>query len=391
LLVGRASCFDIRGRHSNCKMEAVPKEAPFTLKQIRDAVPAHCFERSTFWSSFYLARDVAMALVMLLVVAPWIDTVSSVALRVVLWTAFAVLQGVILTGVWVCAHECGHSAFSSSDNINNVVGLVAHSALLVPFFSWKFTHAAHHGATNHITKDQVFVPFVEKEAPPMEKIWEVLEDAPLLNLVYAVRMFLIGWPAYLIANVSAAPPAKSDEFASHFLPNSSIFSKEQRFYVTVSNYGLVVVLGLLSIWINRYGFAHFATRYLFPYLNVNFWLIFYTYMQHTSKDVPHYDDNEWTFIRGALATIDRPYHFLDFFHHHIGTSHVAHHFFSRIPHYHAAEATVHIKKVVGKYYVYDPENVFVAFWREFCACKFVAGKDGVLWFHSSLRSMLKKK
>lgn len=76
---------------------------------------------------------------------------------------------------------------------------------------------------------------------------------------------------------------------------AQIFTKDQRALVTVSNYALVFMLGVLSIWIScasshcgdidgfadvcllpladRFGFAHFATRYLLPYLHVNFWLI----------------------------------------------------------------------------------------------------------------------
>jgi fatty acid desaturase len=145
------------------------------------------------------------------------------------------------------------------------------------------------------------------------------------------------------------------------------------------------MLGLLSVYINRLGFLHFATRYLGPYLIVNFWLIFYTFLQHTDKSLPHYEESgwfvvvcgcaffspdflslEWNFVRGALATIDRPYHVFDFFHHEIGTSRkssssflvfpfftienqdVLHHFFSRIPHYYAAEATLAIKPILGK-------------------------------------------
>jgi omega-6 fatty acid desaturase (delta-12 desaturase) len=154
----------------------------------------------------------------------------------------------------------------------------------------------------------------------------------------------------------------------------------------------VAMVGLLSIYINRWGFSHFATRYLMPYLVVNFWLIFYTFMQHTDKRIPHYDNSEWNFVRGALATIDRPYHMFDFFHHDIGTSHVCHHFFSRIPHYHAAEATVAFKKVLGDYYLSDSKNVFAAFWEQYTFCKYVdadqGAEKGVLWFHRSEREQL---
>jgi fatty acid desaturase len=58
----------------------------------------------------------------------------------------------------VVAHEAGHGSFSMSDTVNAIAGTILHTFLLVPFYSWKFTHAAHHGATNHLRKDQVFVP-----------------------------------------------------------------------------------------------------------------------------------------------------------------------------------------------------------------------------------------
>ena len=34
------------------------------------------------------------------------------------------------------AHECGHQAFSKWQSVNDAVGLVLHSALLVPYYSW---------------------------------------------------------------------------------------------------------------------------------------------------------------------------------------------------------------------------------------------------------------
>ena len=273
-----------------------------------------------------------------------------------------------------------------------MAGLVLHTILLVPFFSWKFTHAAHHGATNHLRKDQVFVPPNRAEAVIDRHWYDSLEDAPLWNLFFAFRMFVLGWPAYLLLNTSGQA---ADGFSSHFLPKSKIFKPTQRIWVSLSNWALVGMVGLLSIWINRLGFVHFATRYGLPYLFVNAWLIFYTFMQHTDLKLPHYEAKEWNFVRGALATIDRPYHMFDFFHHEIGTSHVLHHFFSRIPHYHAAEATQAIKGVLKEYYNYDDRNVFAAFWQEYVNCKFVdadaGASDGILWFKRSFKQIEKSK
>ena len=208
----------------------------------------------------------------------------------------------------------------------------------------------------------------------------------MVNFFLALRMFLIGWPAYLALNTSGQP---SDAFSSHFLPKSKIFAKDQQFRVTLSNWALVFVVGLLSVWIKRFGFFHFATRYLAPYLIVNTWLVFITYMQHTSVRLPHFDSAEWNYVRGALATTDRNLHFFDFFLHNIATTHIAHHLFSRIPFYHAQEASESLKKVLGEYYNYDSRNVFVAFVDEFWNCKFVDsdadGPEGVLWFKKGFK------
>ena len=46
------------------------------------------------------------------------------------------LQGAVCTGLWVIAHECGHQAFSKYQTVNDAVGIVLHSSLLVPYFSW---------------------------------------------------------------------------------------------------------------------------------------------------------------------------------------------------------------------------------------------------------------
>ncbi len=56
-----------------------------------------------------------------------------------------------------------------------------------------------------------------------------------------------------------------------------------------------------------------------------------TLLQHTHRSLPHYEDAEWDWLRGALATVDRSYGWLNYFHHHIADTHVAHHLFSQVP------------------------------------------------------------
>ena len=99
------------------------------------------------------------------------------------------------------------------------------------------------------------------------------------------------------------------------------------------------------------------------------WLVGYTKLQHTGHDVPHYDANDWTFVRGAFCSIDRPYgRLIDLLHHRIGSTHVAHHLSSRIPHYRALEATNAVAAAFPQQYRYDPTPVLLALWRESKLC-----------------------
>lgn len=359
------------------------KDAPFTLKDIRDSVPKHCFERSTLYSLWFVLRDTIFATVLYFLAYQLIDrlTGDGLLLNITSWVMFAFVQGTVLTGLWVCAHECGHSAFSESEVVNGIVGTILHSLLLVPYYSWKFSHAAHHGATNHLTKDQTFVPPTKEETTKQEfEHYQYLEDAPLVNLFYLARQSLIGWQAYLILNIASQ---KHSTWQSHFLPSCALFTSKQRKFVSLSNWAILTVLTGYWFFVRTFGFTVFAKYFLGPYLVTNFWLIFYTYLHHTDRRIAHYTADQWNYVRGALATIDRPYDWgLDYLHHHIGSTHVLHHLFSRIPHYHAQEAAEAMKKVVGKYYCHSDQNIFASYWNEYVNCKYVDDEEtkGVFYF-----------
>ena len=101
----------------------------------------------------------------------------------------------------------------------------------------------------------------------------------------------------------------------------------------------------------------------------NFWLVLYTWLQHTDVDVPHFEGDDWNLVKGAFMTIDRPYGpVLDFLHHRIGSTHVAHHINHTIPHYHAKEATEALMAAYPDLYLYDPTPIMTATWRVGSKC-----------------------
>jgi len=130
-----------------------------------------------------------------------------------------------------------------------------------------------------------------------------------------------------------------------------------------------------------------------PYLVINAWLVLYTWLQHTDTDVPHFTDDDHSYVKGALHTIDRPYDkldpfgLIDFLHHKIGTTHVAHHFDSSIPHYKAEAATEAVKENFPELYLYDPTPIPAALWRVCKGCVAVEKRgDKYVWKNNGVES-----
>ena len=105
---------------------APPQTAlPFSVSDIRKAIPAHLFERSAAAGFSHLARDI-LVVTALFCINVWIQQYSSLPLwlKVACWPVYWYTAGVYATGIWVIAHECGHQSFSSSKALNDAVGLV---------------------------------------------------------------------------------------------------------------------------------------------------------------------------------------------------------------------------------------------------------------------------
>ncbi|KAL9233124.1 hypothetical protein vseg_008158 [Gypsophila vaccaria] len=363
-------------------LERVPFEKPpFTLSQLKKAIPPHCFQRSVLRSFSYVVYDLTIAFILYYVATNYINLLPK-PLSYLAWPVYGYVQGCVLTGVWVIAHECGHHAFSDYQWLDDTVGLILHSCLLVPYFSWKYSHRRHHSNTGSMEKDEVFVPKTKEDLSWFSKY---LNNPPGRFATLLVTLTL-GWPLYLVFNVSGR---KYERFACHYDPYGPIYSDRERLQIYLSDVGVLAVF---------YGLYHLAATkgllwvlgvYGGPLLVVNGFLVLITFLQHTHPSLPHYESSEWDWLRGALATVDRDYGILNKVFHNITDTHVAHHLFSTMPHYNAMEATKAIKPILGKYYHFDGTSVFQAMWRETKECIYVAPDEedkskGVLWYKNKL-------
>lgn len=357
------------------KLKAPSEDPPFTLKDIKNAIPPHCFERSFLKSTFYLLIDLAMVSALFYLAMKVYDSNLPWYAHVIFWPVYWICQGCVSFGIWIIAHECGHYSYCDSKMICDWLGLVLHTILLVPYHSWRISHSKHHKNTNRMDGDEAFVPMTRKQREE-----EHDEDFPNVfqQLFHVLKYLVIGFPAYLMFHVRGR---KYNTRVNHFVPKGPLFSEKEYKDVIISDVAIVIwlaLLGYLAFYV--YSIQWITCLYVIPYLNVNMWLVIVTYLQHTDIKVPHYDDEEWTWLKGALCTMDRDYGILNYVFHNLTDAHIVHHLFSYMPHYHIKEATKHIKPILGKYYNYDDTPVWKALWKSDSYCRFVENHGGVRWY-----------
>jgi len=260
----------------------------FTIKDIRDAIPKHCFERSAIRSGSYVLRDIVLLTTTFIAFNNYIvPALPNATARFFAWTLYTIMQGLFGTGIWIMAHECGHQAFSPSKTINDSVGWVLHSFLLVPYFSWKLSHGKHHKATGHMERDMVFVPKTRMQyAQRMgREIHELTEETPIATVIHMLGQQLFGWPAYILANVTGhnhhekqtegrGKGKKNGLFwgVNHLNPESPLFENKDAKLVLLSDLGLAIMGTILYVLSQKFGAANVMIWYGVPYLWVNHWL-----------------------------------------------------------------------------------------------------------------------
>jgi hypothetical protein len=216
----------------------------------------------------------------------------------------------------------GTGAFCDNKYLQDAVGYVLHSLLLVPYYSWQRSHAVHHSRTNHLTEGETHCPPVAGQTLGGAACRLCLFVAGDLGVgaYQALTHLLFGWPAYLLAGATGGP---SRGVTNHFIPTSRSLFPGWRWKakVLLSDVGVLATAYALYLWAAAEGGAgggggegggqgvgglggsvpgtlwanslfgmvgligggwwKVMALYGGPYLGVNFWLVTYTWLQHT--------------------------------------------------------------------------------------------------------------
>ncbi|KAJ6542190.1 fatty acid conjugase [Mycena vulgaris] len=376
------------------KRRSVPFTPPnVTYKQLRAAIPPHLYEKSTLRGLWNVAQDVNTVGVLYAMsltiegVSKSLTTQFNLSSEIpyyLLWGTYWITQSIAMAGCWCLGHEAGHGNISPYGIINDGVGYILHTCLLTPYFAWKSSHHTHHRTVGSIERDENYVPRTRSELgiTTSEQLHEMFEETPLYTLVRMCVMQLVGFQAYLLFNTLGAP--RDPPGTNHFFPSSVLFKKNEYNKIVASNVGLILVLSALVQYGLKCGFLALAKQYIVPYLLCHHWIVMLTFLHHSDPTLPHYRAGEWTFLRGALATVDRP--LLGFigriYFHNVSHDHIGHHLFTSIPFYNQPAVTERLKTVLAENYNYDSTNTFYALYRSFTQCCFIDDEGEIVMYRN---------
>lgn len=302
---------------------------PFRLADVRASIPKHCWVKDPWKSMSYVVRDLVVVFA-LMGIAFSLDSWG-------FWPFYWFAQGTMFWALFVLGHDCGHGSFSNSNTLNSVVGHILHSSILVPYHGWRISHRTHHANHGHVEKDESWHPWPET-------LYRSVPNSTRM-LRYTAPFPLFAYPFYL----AWREPGKK---GSHFHPESDLFTSTEKLDVVTSTICWCAMVALLATLCFIFGPTPVLKLYGVPYLVFVMWIDLVTYLHHHGhgeERLPWYRGKEWNFLRGGLTTLDRDYGVFNKIHHDIGT-HVVHHLFPQIPHYHLVEATQAVKPILGKYY-----------------------------------------
>jgi len=180
--------------------QSKPQSPPFTISDLKNAIPAHCWERNALRSLLYFFLDTVIILLLFLLGSLVMDkylSVPSIAsalpipapisyifafvIYFSLYGLYWFLQGTMFWAYFVVGHDCGHRSFSSNDTLNFVLGTWCHSVIFVPFAAWRYSHRLHHANTGHLIKDETYRAIPKKKMAHINFSSKTLEISDIFD------------------------------------------------------------------------------------------------------------------------------------------------------------------------------------------------------------------
>ncbi|XP_064615700.1 sn-1 acyl-lipid omega-3 desaturase (ferredoxin)-like [Liolophura sinensis] len=327
-----------------------------TMVDIKKVIPKHCFEPEVSTSMYYVFRDLA-AVASLHLTFEWMRVSLPWYIVYAVAPVYAFLKGTFFVALFIIGHDCSHGSFSRHKLLNDVVGGVLHTALLMPYSCWKYSHRVHHKNTCNIDKDELFFPLRKREI-----LWQ-----PENSLL---------WTAYLAVDSGPRSVRSYDDLIHTYVDGG------RRIESVVSLMLDALWAAILYQYAVHYGWDSLLLHFVLPLIAHLLWGLVITFLQHADDDIPWVSHEKWNYVQGQLSTVDRHYGWFHGIIHNVGTHHL-HHLFPKLPHYHLEEATLAFKKSYPHLLRVNPAPILPSFFRlfwKYLRTRVIEDDEEVYWY-----------
>lgn len=233
------------------------------------------------------------------------------------WSALiALLNGFMLSRIFIIQHDCGHSSFTKYKTLNEIVGTVCSVCTLIPYRYWAKNHNFHHAHNGQLEVSdigdiEVFTTEQYASANWRQKLYYRIYRNPFY-------LFTIGGFIYVVIY---------NRFA---FVNTDYFKKVKQ-SVNISNVLFILTYTLCAylFGVERFLVVQFTNLFFF-----GIYALWFFYIQHQYEHIFKAKKEEWNYVVAAIKgstyyKLPRIFHWLSG---NIGYHHI-HHLSPAIPNY----------------------------------------------------------
>ena len=329
-----------------------------SLKPVLDVIPPEAYNNPTWKGLAYFSRD----LVMYGLIIAGLIVIDNPFAVIALW----VLSAMVISGLFIVAHDAAHGALFASKRLNRVIGTIAMLPSWHVYEGWTLGHnRIHHGYTVREGFDFVWHPYTPEQFAAM---------STLGRLRHRFEWSWFGAGAYYLREVwwhkmiVGAPPARWAKTI-----------RRDRFIVWSFVAVASLALGALG-WASYgsvVGIVWMILKVLvIPFLGFSFVIASFVHVHHIQPNIRWWKRREWTKWHGQMegTTVLRARFGLNFFFHWIMV-HVPHHVDMRIPMYNLELATDAMKEAFPGT-IHDEPLRFMDFVRNTRVCRLYDFDEG---------------
>ena len=265
----------------------------------------------------------------------------------------------LLIRTFIIMHDCAHGSFLPWKRANDILGWTMGLLMLTPFEQWRHDHALHHASSGDLTRrghgDVETLTVREYLAMPRgrRRRYRFVRNPFVL--------FGLGPIHFVLFN--------------RFAPRNGSTTKRQRNSIWSTNFGILAILALASLWIGWRAVVLIYGPAMYIAAATGIWLF---YVQHQFENTYWQERGEWDYATAAIrgsSYLKLPA-VLHWFTGSIGLHHV-HHLGPRIPNYalkrcHEENPVFHDVTVITL--TQSVRTLRLALWDE-AKCKLVGFRD----------------